>query len=136
MTVPPDGRVVCAAAIRGTMTGMETHTPATTPVTLTENAVEKLSVLLADEAEPQALRIAVTGGGCSGFQYALGFDTEQHPDDIAFEQGGVKVLVDEQSAEYLHGAIVDFHDGLQGKGFAVENPNSTGSCGCGSSFSC
>lgn len=115
---------------------MDTPTPATTPVTLSEKAVEKLAELLSADAEPQALRIAVTGGGCSGFQYALGFDTEQHDDDIAFEQGGVKVLVDEQSAEYLQGAIVDFQDGLQGKGFAVENPNSTGSCGCGSSFSC
>src|SRR3712207_9388725 len=64
--------------------------------------------------------------GCSGFQYALGFDTEQHPDDIIFEQGGVKVVVDETSAEYLQGAVVDFQDGLQGKGFAIENPNSTG----------
>lgn len=114
---------------------METTSPAT-PVTLTDSAVSKLAVLLAEEAEPQALRIAVTGGGCSGFQYALGFDTEQHPDDILFEQGGVKVVVDEQSAEYLQGAIVDFEDGLQGKGFKIENPNSTGSCGCGQSFSC
>lgn len=113
-----------------------TTTPQATPVTLTDAAVSKLSVLLAEEAEPQALRIAVTGGGCSGFQYALGFDTETHPDDIAFEQGGVKVVVDETSAEYLAGAIVDFQDGLQGKGFNIENPNSTGSCGCGQSFSC
>lgn len=119
------------------MTDMETTTPATdTPVTLTDAAVSKLSVLLAEEGEPQALRIAVTGGGCSGFQYALGFDTEQHPDDIAFEQGGVRVLVDETSAEYLKGAVVDFQDGLQGKGFNIENPNSTGACGCGQSFSC
>jgi iron-sulfur cluster insertion protein len=119
------------------MTDMEpTTTPHATPVMLTDAAVEKLSVLLAEEGEPQALRIAVTGGGCSGFQYALGFDTEQHPDDIAFEQGGVRVLVDETSAEYLKGAYVDFQDGLQGKGFSIENPNSTGSCGCGQSFSC
>lgn len=116
---------------------MDTTTgTASTPVVLSDAAVAKLAVLLAEEGEPQALRIAVTGGGCSGFQYALGFDTELHPDDIAFEQGGVKVVVDEQSAEYLAGAIVDFEDGLQGKGFKIENPNSTGSCGCGQSFSC
>lgn len=115
--------------------GMETTTNAA-PVTLTDSAIEKLSVLLAEEGEPQALRIAVTGGGCSGFQYALGFDTEQHADDLLFEQAGVRVIVDETSAEYLSGAVVDFQDGLQGKGFAIENPNSTGSCGCGQSFSC
>jgi iron-sulfur cluster insertion protein len=119
------------------MNGMET-TEATTnsPVTLTDSAISKLAVLLAEEGEQQALRIAVTGGGCSGFQYALGFDTEQHADDLIFEQGGVRVIVDEQSAEYLQGAVVDFQDGLNGKGFAIENPNSTGSCGCGQSFSC
>ncbi|MCW2960687.1 MAG: erpA [Thermoleophilia bacterium] len=115
---------------------METTTEITTPVTLTDNAVTKLAVLLAEEGEPQALRIAVTGGGCSGFQYALGFDSETHPDDISFEQGGVRVVVDESSAEYLKGAVVDFQDGLSGKGFAIENPNSTGGCGCGQSFSC
>lgn len=115
--------------------GMESTTTAA-PITLTDSAVAKLAALLAEEGEPQALRIAVTGGGCSGFQYALGFDTEQHPDDLLFEQGGVKVLIDETSAEYLAGAVVDFQDGLSGKGFAIENPNSTGSCGCGQSFSC
>lgn len=105
-------------------------------ISLTDSAVAKLTALLAEEAEPQALRVAVTGGGCSGFQYALGFDTEQHPDDLLLEQAGVKVLVDETSAEYLAGAVIDFQDGLNGKGFAIENPNSTGSCGCGQSFSC
>lgn len=105
-------------------------------VTLTGNAVSKIKELLAAESEEQALRIAVTGGGCSGFQYALGFDTETHDDDVVLEQDGVRVLVDEVSAEYLAGAQVDFQDGLNGKGFAIENPNSTGSCGCGQSFSC
>ena len=107
----------------------------TTPK-LTTNAVAKLTELLGVEDEPQALRIAVTGGGCSGFQYALGFDSEVHADDVAWEQDGVKVVVDETSLEYLSGAHVDFQDGLNGKGFAIENPNSTGSCGCGQSFSC
>jgi iron-sulfur cluster insertion protein len=114
----------------------ETTTTTTPSITLTDAAIAKITALLAEENEPQALRIAVTGGGCSGFQYALGFDTEQHDDDLVYEQGGVKVFVDETSAEYLAGAQVDFQDGLQGKGFAIENPNSTGSCGCGQSFSC
>jgi iron-sulfur cluster insertion protein len=114
--------------------GMETTSP--TVVTLTDTAVEKLTALMAEETEPQSLRIAVTGGGCSGFQYALGFDTEQHADDLLIEQRGVTVLIDETSAEYLQGAVVDFQDGLQGKGFSIENPNATGGCGCGQSFSC
>lgn len=115
----------------------ETSTTSAPPISLSETAVAKLTTLLAEDGdEAQALRIAVTGGGCSGFQYALGFDTETHDDDLVIEQGGVRVLVDESSLEYLNGAIVEFHDGLDGKGFSIENPNSTGSCGCGSSFSC
>jgi iron-sulfur cluster insertion protein len=110
--------------------------PTDTVVRLTDAAVAKINALVAEEGEDQALRIAVTGGGCSGFQYALGFDNEQHEDDIAWEQDGVKVCLDEVSAEYLKGAHVDFQDGLNGKGFSIENPNSTGSCGCGQSFSC
>jgi len=117
---------------------METAAETTTsPITLTDSAVTKLSGLLAEESPEHALRIAVTGGGCSGFQYALGFDDEPlAADDLLFEQGGVRVVIDETSAEYLKGAVVDFQDGLNGKGFAIENPNSTGSCGCGQSFSC
>lgn len=111
---------------------------ATTPtiVTLSDSAISKLNELMAEEQEAQSLRIAVTGGGCSGFQYALGFDTEAQADDIVIDQSGITVLVDEVSAEYLQGAVVTFHDGLQGRGFQIENPNSTGSCGCGQSFSC
>ena len=107
-----------------------------TTIKLTDNAVLKIKSLIAEDGEEQALRIAVTGGGCSGFQYALGFDTETHADDLKWEQDGVWVIIDESSAEYLKGAHVDFQDGLQGKGFVIENPNSTGSCGCGQSFSC
>lgn len=114
----------------------EQTTIESTPVSLSDAAVAKIKELLAAEDEQQALRIAVTGGGCSGFQYALGFDSELQGDDIVIEQDGVSVYVDETSAEYLSGAIVDFQDGLNGKGFAIENPNSTGSCGCGQSFSC
>ena len=115
---------------------METTTQKSAPITLTDAAVAKLTGLLADDGTQQALRIAVTGGGCSGFQYALGFDDEMHADDLEYEQGGVRVVIDETSAEYLSGAVVDFQDGLNGKGFAIENPNATGGCGCGQSFSC
>ena len=107
-----------------------------TSITLTDGAVSKIKELLVGEDEAQFLRIAVTGGGCSGFQYALGFETEMHDDDVQFEQDGVQLVVDQGSAEYLSGARIDFSDGLQGKGFQIENPNSTGSCGCGQSFSC
>ena len=119
----------------GGMDALETTSTATPNISLTDSAVTKLSALLAEESEPQALRIAVTGGGCSGFQYALGFDTK-HEDDLVYEQGGVMVVVDDTSVEYLEGAVIDFQDGLNGKGFAIENPNSTSSCGCGQSFSC
>lgn len=110
-----------------------------TVITLTPAAASKIAQLIAEDGEDaaqSALRIAVTGGGCSGFQYALGFDSEVHEDDMRFEQDGVAVVIDETSAEYLRGAQVDFQDGLNGKGFAIENPNSTGSCGCGQSFTC
>lgn len=108
-----------------------------TVVTLSTTAVSKIKELMAEEGEEQqALRIAVTSGGCSGFQYALGFDTETHPDDQVFEQDGVRLVIDEMSAPYLQGASVDFHDGLEGKGFAIENPNASGGCGCGQSFTC
>src|SRR3712207_2788636 len=106
-------------------------------VNLTPKAAEKVKELIAEEGdESLGLRIAVTGGGCSGFQYALGFDSEVLEDDRVLDMHGVRVIVDEASAEYLAGAQVDYQDGLQGKGFAIENPNSTGSCGCGQSFSC
>ena len=116
----------------------ETTTPS---LTLTEAAADKVRELIEqDESfageELVALRVAVTGGGCSGFQYALGFDVEAHDDDQVIEQNGVTLLVDNVSAGYLAGSQVDFQDGLEGKGFAVNNPNSTGSCGCGQSFSC
>ncbi len=108
-----------------------------TLITLTDAAVLKIKELMAEEGDDaQSLRIAVTGGGCSGFQYALGFDTQQHDDDMLFENNGVSVLIDEGSASYLKGAQVDYQDGLTGRGFAIENPNSTGSCGCGQSFTC
>jgi iron-sulfur cluster assembly protein len=87
-----------------------------------------------EDPEALALRVAVQGGGCSGLQYALGFDGEPQPGDEVADLHGVKVVVDRFSLPYLSGAEVDFVDGLMGQGFTVNNPNAVASCGCGSSF--
>ena len=103
-------------------------------VTLTERAAEHVLALMREDPEALALRVAVQGGGCSGLQYALGFDGEPQPGDEVADQHGVKVVVDRFSLPYLSGAEVDFVDGLMGAGFTVNNPNAVASCGCGSSF--
>jgi iron-sulfur cluster assembly protein len=106
-----------------------------TAITLTDKAAGKIKELLADQqdASDQALRVAVRGGGCSGFQYALAFD-KTRDDDHVFEHNGVAVIVDKVSMQFVFGSEVDFVDGLQGAGFAVNNPNVVAACGCGSSF--
>jgi iron-sulfur cluster insertion protein len=104
-------------------------------VNLTERAAEQVLALMAGEPDARALRIAVQGGGCSGYQYALGFDSEPQPGDEVAELHGVTVIVDRFSLPYLEGAGVDYVDGLMGAGFTVENPNAAASCGCGQSFS-
>ena len=104
-------------------------------VTLSDKAVGKIKELLggAEDAEGQALRIAVRGGGCSGFQYALALDRRKD-DDHVFEHAGVSVVVDKVSMQFVLGSEVDYIDGLQGAGFTVNNPNVVAACGCGSSF--
>jgi len=103
-------------------------------ITLTDKATEKINELLsAQEASEQALRVAVRGGGCSGFQYALAFD-KPRDDDHVFQHNGVSVVVDKVSMQFVFGSEVDYVDGLQGAGFAVNNPNVVAACGCGSSF--
>jgi iron-sulfur cluster assembly protein len=106
-----------------------------TLVSLTESAAAKIKELGAEEPEGEAsvLRIAVQGGGCSGFEYALGFDRGAMEGDHELEAHGVRVVVDPYSAPYLQGTEIDFVDGLQG-GFAINNPNVVASCGCGHSF--
>jgi iron-sulfur cluster assembly accessory protein len=109
----------------------------TTPVvSLTETAAAKVRELQAEEPEGQAsvLRIAIQGGGCSGFEYALGFDTGAQEGDDALEYHGVTVVVDPLSRPYIAGSTIDFVDSLQESGFKIENPNATSACGCGSSF--
>jgi iron-sulfur cluster assembly protein len=105
-------------------------------VTLTERAAVKVRELAGQEpaGEAEVLRIAIQGGGCSGFQYALGFDRGPQDGDNEVEMHGVKLVIDPFSAPYLQGAEVDFVDALQGAGFAINNPNVVASCGCGSSF--
>ena len=104
-------------------------------VTLTDKAAEKITELIGsgEAGENQALRIAVRGGGCSGFQYALALD-QKKDDDHVFEHAGVAVVVDKVSMQFVFGSQVDYVDGLQGAGFTVNNPNVVAACGCGSSF--
>jgi iron-sulfur cluster assembly accessory protein len=103
-------------------------------VTITERAAEQVLALMEQEPEANVLRVAVQGGGCSGLQYALGFDNEAQPGDAVAEQYGVTVIVDRFSLPYLEGAGIDYVDGLMGQGFTVDNPTAAGSCGCGKSF--
>lgn len=105
-------------------------------VTLSDSAAKKVADLLDQEGSDElALRVAVRAGGCSGYSYEMYFDSEIASDDIVGVQGGVKVVVDAESAELLKGSTLDYADGLQGAGFHLSNPNATRTCGCGSSFS-
>ena len=105
-------------------------------ITLTDTAASKVKDLIEAEGEPNlALRVAVRPGGCSGFSYEMFFDTDVAEDDRLTDDQGVRVVVDSSSAELLQGATLDYKDGLQGAGFAIENPNAQRSCGCGKSFS-
>jgi iron-sulfur cluster assembly protein len=116
------------------MATIETSHAAT--VTLTERAADKVRALMSQEpaGEAEVLRVAIQGGGCGGFEYALGFDRGPTGEDEEREFYGVRVVVDPASAHYLKGATVDFVESLQESGFKIENPNATGSCGCGHSF--
>jgi iron-sulfur cluster assembly accessory protein len=116
------------------MTEIQELSVTTPPLSVTEAAATKIKQLLAEEPDVGVLRIAIQGGGCSGFQYGLGFDTDAAEGDLAFEQHGVTVVVDPFSAPYLQGAEVDYVDSIQAAGFAVNNPNAVSSCGCGHSF--
>ncbi len=106
------------------------------PVSITSKAV-KMAKLTRDEeglGDSCGLRVAVRGGGCSGFEYALDFDDEERDTDLVYEQNGLKVIVDPISARYLAGTEIDYVLGMTGAGFKFNNPNAVGTCGCGSSF--
>jgi iron-sulfur cluster assembly protein len=105
-------------------------------LTLTESAVDQIKKLMArDQRQGYGLRVAVADGGCSGYSYKLDFDNQQKPEDLILERNGVKVYVDRASVPYLAGTVIDFATGLYGGGFKFTNPNATGTCGCGTSFS-
>ena len=107
----------------------------TTPLlSVTEAAAVKINQLMAEESDVSVLRVAIQGGGCSGFQYGLGFDHGAQEGDLELELQGVNVVVDPFSAPYLQGAEIDYVDTIQAAGFAINNPNAVSSCGCGHSF--
>ena len=113
---------------------MNAMTEMPAPLVFTDNAAMKVKSLIEEEGNPELkLRVFVTGGGCSGFQYALAFDRPKD-DDHVFEVDGVAVAVDSVSMQFVFGSEVDYVEGLQGAGFQVNNPNVVAACGCGSSF--
>jgi iron-sulfur cluster assembly accessory protein len=122
---------------------VETHAapsqplPQEGPVTLTPKAAEMVKITRQQEGmdETFGLRVAVRGGGCSGFEYALDFEKEQRDNDLVYDQNGLTIYLDSLSARYLQGTEIDYVLGVSGTGFKFNNPNAVGSCGCGSSFS-
>jgi iron-sulfur cluster assembly protein/iron-sulfur cluster insertion protein len=105
-------------------------------ITLTDPAAAKVKDLIAAEGNDElALRVAVRPGGCSGFSYEMFFDTDINTDDVTLDYSGVRVVVDPSSAQMLTGATLDYKDTLNEAGFAIDNPNASRTCGCGSSFS-
>ncbi|MDP1932145.1 MAG: iron-sulfur cluster insertion protein ErpA [Gammaproteobacteria bacterium] len=116
------------------MSAVQSHDP--TIISLTQNAANKVKTLITEEGNPHLrLRVFVTGGGCSGFQYGFSFDEEVNEDDTVVSDFGAEMLVDPLSYQYLVGAKVDYVEGLQGARFVVTNPMASTTCGCGSSFS-
>lgn len=106
------------------------------PLNISDAVVAKVAEMLAEENDPHlALRIFVTGGGCSGFQYGFAFDDEHKADDLRVTKGPIQVVVDAMSLQYLVGAEIDYEDKLDGARFVIRNPNAASTCGCGSSFS-
>lgn len=103
-------------------------------VGLTDSAARRIAYLASREAQPSMLRVAVLGGGCSGFQYNFDFDTKRNDDDLVIEKNGATVLIDSTSLEFIKGSEIDYVDEMVGASFQVRNPNATSSCGCGSSF--
>ncbi len=104
-------------------------------VTLSDSAAERISQILGQENEGMMLRVGVSGGGCSGFQYSFDLDAKRNEDDLVLEKNGARVLIDETSLGFLDGAVIDYVDDLIGAAFQIKNPNASSSCGCGMSFS-
>jgi iron-sulfur cluster assembly accessory protein len=111
------------------------NTELASPVTVSARAAKRIAEILQSESQPVMLRLAVTGGGCSGFQYNFALDDSRLDEDLVIERDGATVLIDPVSLDFLKGAEIDFVDDLIGASFKVVNPNATSSCGCGTSFS-
>ena len=106
------------------------------PFVFTDSAAEKVKSLIEEEGNPELkLRVFVTGGGCTGFQYGFTFDEAVNDDDTTMQKNGVTLLIDAMSYQYLVGAEIDYKEDLEGAQFVIKNPNATTTCGCGSSFS-
>ena len=115
---------------------MNAMTELPAPILFTDAAANKVRDLILDEQNPNLkLRVFVTGGGCSGFQYGFTFDEDVNEDDTVMEKNEVKLLIDAMSYQYLVGAEIDYTEGLEGAQFVIKNPNAQTTCGCGSSFS-
>ncbi|MGE5467667.1 MAG: iron-sulfur cluster insertion protein ErpA [Ignavibacteria bacterium] len=115
---------------------MNAPTDMPAPLIFTDNAANKVKELILEEGNSELkLRVFVTGGGCSGFQYGFTFEETANEDDTTMEKNGVTLLIDPMSYQYLVGAEIDYSEGLQGSQFVIKNPNATSTCGCGSSFS-
>jgi iron-sulfur cluster insertion protein len=106
------------------------------PLSFTDAAAKRVKILIAEEENPELkLRVYITGGGCSGFQYGFTFDEKVNDGDMTIENSGVTLVVDPMSLQYLIGGQVDYTEGLEGSRFFVDNPNASTTCGCGASFS-
>jgi len=122
--------------INVSFTPMQPKAVNTPEIGFTEAAANKLKSLVSEEKNPNLkLRVFVSGGGCSGFQYGFEFDESINDDDIKVEKNGATIVIDTMSAQYISGATVDYEEGLEGSRFVVNNPNATSTCGCGASFS-
>jgi iron-sulfur cluster insertion protein len=123
--------------MKGSAMAPDSTLPAGDEIAISASAARRIAALIAAEGggERLRLRVAVSGGGCSGFQYGFTLDDERRDDDRVFERDGVGVLIDEVSLELLKGAQLDYVEDLMGSYFVVKNPNATSTCGCGSSFS-
>ena len=107
----------------------------TAPVALSDSAAKRIATILQSEAPGARLRIAISGGGCSGFQYGFTFDTAMNADDLLLAKDGAEVVIDETSLGLMGGAVIDFVEDLAGAAFQIKNPQAAASCGCGNSFS-
>jgi iron-sulfur cluster insertion protein len=126
----------CGTVLPAGSIPMPTLAEGAAALNISDSVVAKVAEMLAEEGDPNLqLRIFVTGGGCSGFQYGFAFDDETKEDDVRVERGAITVVVDAMSLQYLVGAEIDFEDKLDGARFVIRNPNAASTCGCGSSFS-